>query len=126
MKSIHRKVIACVASIINGHTHSLCLYDHDSKEHTYFFHHPTEDGFELRNRDNKALYSVEKKPVKWIIKSLETKKFIDLEKFSDQFKGYDYESLSTSQLLTTTKASKYTILKQMTFTTLVWKNNYFK
>ncbi len=94
MNIFQRKIIACVASIINGHENSLRLFDHDKEEVTQFYSQVNKKGFDLLNAKKQVLYSVEKKPVKWIIRNQVSKKIIELEKYSDQFKGYDFESSS--------------------------------
>jgi len=92
MRSSQRKILALIAGKILGATGTRMLYDHESEQYSKYRIRSSEKGFVINDIDSDTEIIVEKKPIKWHIFNAGTGKYIDLEIFNDNFRGYDYAS----------------------------------
>ncbi len=92
MRSSQRKILALIASKILGAKDTRMLYDHETEQYSEFKIRTSQKGFVIQDMDEKLELIVEKKPIKWHIFNTETGKYVDLEIFNNNFRGYDYAS----------------------------------
>ncbi len=92
MRSSQRKILALIADKILSGKGARMLYDHESEEYSKFKVSTSQKGFVIKDMEQDYELIVEKKPIKWHIFNTGTGKYIDLEIFNNNFRGYDYAS----------------------------------